>query len=133
MPARAVHVGDSWTETGKLDMGQIGIAVTHSRYTYEGTEGNLARIKSVGMVTYEPPTEDKDTRLPFQTRQANIVSSEANGLIYFDRLRGQLVRSEQKVTLQGNLIVVIGEQETKVEMFQTQKTTVKVSANPRAK
>jgi hypothetical protein len=131
VPGKAVKKGDTWTKDSKLNMGPIGSYDTQYTYTYEGNEGKLAKIKVQTNLKYQPPSAASAGVLPFQITQADLKSKNSSGTILFNPEAGRLESSEMNLQLEGKLTIAISGSTTDVELNQTQKTTVKTTAeNP---
>jgi hypothetical protein len=123
--------GDSWSKRRQLNMGPIGTYPMTFRYTYTGKEGQLAKIKIESTLKTHPPAkQDGVGGLPFRIEKAALGGREV-GVLFFDRARGRLARAESNQKLSGKLTVLIGGQETMVELTQTQQTMVRTTdVNP---
>jgi hypothetical protein len=131
IPGKEVKKGDDWKKTYTLNMGPIGSYVNNYTYTYEGknTEGSaddkkLDRIKETISLTYKPPEGNATGNLPFKIKSADLKSTSANGTILFDAEKGRVEKANRTVELKGDLTIEIGGTSTKVELSQTQTTTV---------
>jgi hypothetical protein len=132
LPGKPVGKGDSWTRDSKLNLGPIGSYKNNFKYTLEKIEKDIADIKVVSKLTYEPPTESGEG-LPFRIKSAKLDSTDSGGTIAFDVKKGRLEKQELVVKLNGELVIEIAGQETKVELKQDQKTTVSTSDQPQMK
>jgi hypothetical protein len=132
IPAESVAKGQTWTRETKLNMGPIGTYENSYKYTYEGPDGKLQKIKVDTTLKYVPPSETTPTGgLPFKIKSADLQSKDASGTILFDTEKGRVDKSEMNIKLEGKLSIEIGGQTTTVELSQTQKTTVTTSdTNP---
>ena len=124
---KPVKKGDTWTKESKLNMGPIGSYNTTYKYTYEGKQDKMDKIKVDTTLIYQAPAPNASGGLPFQIKEANLQSKEATGTILFDKEKGRLDSSEMNLKLEGKLKIDIGGMATDVELSQTQKTTVKTS------
>jgi hypothetical protein len=132
IPNKEVAKGDKWTKESSLDMGPIGKYTNLYTYTFEGLEGKLDKIKVETTLKYVPP-DDKSAAggLPFKIKSADLKSTSATGTVLFDPEKGRVERSTFKLDLTGDLNIEIGNQTTKVELKQTQETTVETTdTNP---
>jgi hypothetical protein len=123
-----VRPGDSWTRKGKQDLSPWGEYWTTFRYTYEGTAGPLDRIK-VRSTLNNQPFAGGAVGLPFKIKKGEMKGKGA-GTIFFDRPRGRMVRLELNQEMVGEMTAVIGDKETKMEVSQTYRTTVRTSEGP---
>ncbi|HEV3115978.1 MAG TPA: DUF6263 family protein [Gemmataceae bacterium] len=126
VPSTALKKGQTWTSKSQLDMGPIGKYDSNYKYTYEGPEGKLQKIKVDTTLAYQPPSPTAQTgNLPFRIKSADLKSSGATGTLYFDNDKHRLDKSDQKMTLEGKLTIDIGGQSSDVELKQEQTTSVK--------
>ncbi|HZT82512.1 MAG TPA: DUF6263 family protein [Gemmataceae bacterium] len=134
VPTKEVKKGDTWEKTSKLDMGPIGKYENSYKYTFEGPDAKtkLDKIKVDTTLKYVPPSDSATGgSLPFKIKSADLKSTDASGTVTFDNAKGRVASSEQKLNLKGDLSIEIGGQTTKVELNQTQTTTVKTTdTNP---
>jgi hypothetical protein len=128
IPTEPKAKGDSWKRTTTLDMGPIGKYDNEYKYTYDGLDEknkNLAKISVETTLKYTPPAEATGVGgLPFKIKSADLKSTNAKGTIYFNIEKGRVESSDMSLDLKGELSIEIGGQTTKVELSQTQKTTV---------
>ena len=113
-------------------MGPIGTYDTSYKYTYEGKEGKLDKIKVDTTLKYSPPGAGAAGALPFTIVSADLKSSDAKGTVLFDSAAGRLDSSEMGLKLAGKLTVSIGGMNTDVELTQEQKTTVRTTTDESA-
>ena len=82
---------------------------------------------------YRAPTQAAEA-LPFKIVDAELKGTGREGEMLFDRERGRVIRFESHMSLAGRLTIDIGGQETKVELQQEQKNTVRtLDVNPLGK
>jgi hypothetical protein len=135
LPPQAVAKGESWTKESKLNLGPIGGYKSTLKYTYDGQDAknkDLAKIKVDTTLTYDAPT-DAGEGLPFKIKDAKLTSKNAKGEVEFDVKKGRMEKSNQSLQLEGELNIEIGGMTTKVELKQTQDTTVSTSDTPHVK
>jgi hypothetical protein len=132
IPNKEVAKGDKWTKETTLDMGPIGKYTNTYTYTFDGQEGKLYKIKVDTSLKYMPPDEKSGAGgLPFKIKSAELKSTNATGAVFFDPEKGRVDHSNFKLDLNGDLNIEIGGQTTKVELKQTQDTSVETSdTNP---
>ena len=134
VPSGPVKKGQSWEKQSKLNMGPIGTYDTTYKYTYEGKEGKLDKIKVDTILNYKPPEPTAAGSLPFKIKTAKLESKNATGTILFDAEKGRLDSSDMKLTLEGKLTIEIGGMTTEVDLNQEQDTKVKTTdTNPVSK
>jgi hypothetical protein len=134
VPPSPVEKGKAWEKGSKLNMGPIGTYDTTYKYTYEGKQGKLDKIKVDTILKYEAPDAGAAGQLPFKIKAAKLDSKNATGTILFDNEKHRLDSSDMKLTLEGKLTIEIGGMTTEVDLTQDQVTTVRTSdTNPSAK
>jgi hypothetical protein len=128
----AVEKGKTWKKDTTLDMGPIGKYKNEYTYTYEGEDKKLDKIKVDTKLTYTPPEKaDGVGGLPFKIKSADLASKNANGTVWFNKDKGRVEKTDMSLELAGKLEIEIAGQPTKVELSQTQKTTVDTAdSNP---
>jgi hypothetical protein len=134
VPTETVEKGKTWTKETPLDMGPIGKYTNKYTYKYEGPDEktNLDKIDVDSKLTYSPPEKsDGVGGLPFRIKSAKLESKSAKGTVWFNRDKGRADKTDMKVELSGTLEIEIGGQQTKVDLSQTQTTSVQTSdTNP---
>jgi hypothetical protein len=127
VPGKEVTKGETWTpKSSELNLGPIGTYTNAYKYTYEGKDGDLQKVKVENTLTYKPPTEGGEG-LPFRIKSANLTSKDAGGTIYFNPAKGRLEKSNLSLKLEGSLDIEIGGTTTKVDLKQEQKTAILTS------
>jgi hypothetical protein len=129
VPNKPVKKGESWAKNSKLNMGPIGSYDTEYKYTYEGKDGKLDKIKVETNLKYIPPSAQAAGVLPFQIVAADIKSKNSSGTILFNSEAGRLESTDMNLQLEGKLTIAIGGSNTEVDLQQTQKTTVKTTTD----
>jgi hypothetical protein len=132
LPTEPQPKGGTWSRKTSLDMGPIGKYDNEYKYTYEGkdeTPKKEDKIKVETTLKYTPPTAEAAGvgGLPFKIKSADLKSTNATGMVYFDEAKGRVDRSNLSLDLKGELSIEIGGQTTKVELQQNQKTNVETS------
>jgi hypothetical protein len=134
VPNKPIKKGDTWERKSTLNMGPIGVYDTTYKYTYEGKQDKLDKIKVETTLNYQPPGANPVGALPFKIKAAKLESKGGSGTILFDNEKHRLDNSETKIKLEGKLTIDIGGMATDVDLSQDQTTTVKTSdKNPVAK
>lgn len=136
IPNKEVKKDETWKYNAKLGLGPIGSYDTAYEYKYLGKgEKDLDKIGVTATLKYEKPSDaGAGGNLPFRIKDAKLESKNATGTANYDPKLGRVDNSEMNLTLEGTLDIEIGGQTTKVELKQTQKTSVKTSTdNPIAK
>jgi len=129
LPGVEKKVGDTWTKQTSLDMGPIGKYENNYTYKFEGPDEKdkkLLKIKVENKLSYKPG-EPGMGGLPFKITTANLNASEAAGTIIYDTEKGRIKSSNMTLKLAGDLSIDISGQNTKVNLEQTQTTTIETS------
>jgi hypothetical protein len=122
---KEVAKGDKWVKKTSLDMGPIGKYDNTYNYSYDGPEGKLYKIRVETVLNYKEPAESAGQGgLPFKIKGAKLRSSSPSGTILFNNDKGRVDKMTTKLELKGELSIEIGGQTTKVELSQTQESTV---------
>ena len=100
-----INKGDTWQRVKTTNFGAGQLMDFKTEYTYEGTvekDGKtLDKITSKNLsVTFALD----NSPLPFTLKSADLKSPESEGLILFDRERGQVVESTSNVRVTGDII-----------------------------
>lgn len=133
VPDHTVKPGDTWTRTSTLNLGPIGNYQTTYTYKFDGMDSSnkdLAKISVTTTLKYTPPSAaaaGPAGALPFKITKANLTSKDSKGTLLFDMKKGRVDRSDTSLQLDGSLDIDISGTTTKVELKQTQKTTVRTS------
>jgi hypothetical protein len=128
VPNRDAAKGEKWKRTTKLDMGPIGKYENEYNYALEGSDKDAAKIKVDTVLNYKEPGEVAGQGgLPFKIKSAKLKSSNPVGEITFSPSKGRLEKSNTKLELKGELSIEIGGQATKVELSQTQESSIETS------
>ena len=90
----------------------------------------LDRISVEAKLTYTAPTSKGGPQLPFKIEKADLKTKSSEGFILFDPDKGRIVHSEMELKIGGKLEINIGNMVTKVDLNQTQETTVDTSDKP---
>jgi len=130
VPDKEVKKDETWERKSKLSLGPIGSYDTTYTYKYLGTDKDQAKIGVTAALKYSAPGQDGPAGgLPFRIKDAKLESKNATGTIFFDTKLGRVDNSEMNLTLEGTLDIEIGGMTTKVDLKQTQKTTVKTTTD----
>lgn len=128
-PTKAVKTGDSWTKDAKLDLGGIGLYSTKYTYKLESDDANSAKVKVDAALTYSAPQDKRG--LPFTIKSAALKSTEGSGSATINKEKGRIENSSISMKLEGELDIEIAGMTTKVNLVQSQKSTVTASdTNP---
>ena len=125
IPNKPVKKGETWEKKSTLNMGPIGTYDTTYKYTYEGKQDKLEKIKVDTTLNYQPPGANPVGTLPFKIKSAKLDSKGGTGTILFDNDKHRMDSSDTKLKLEGKLTIDIGGMSTDVDLSQDQTTTVK--------
>ena len=135
VPDQPKAVNDSWEKKQTLSLGPIGTYDVTYKFTYKGkdpTQKHLDRIEVAPTLTYKPPT-DASEGLLFKIKSGDLKTvapspSDPNPLppsvVLYNPATGRVEKATISLKLKGDLTVNIGGTDTKVELEQTQTTTV---------
>lgn len=129
-PGGEKAVNDKWEKTGKLSLGPVGSYDRKFEFTYKGKDPekkDLDRIEVKPTLNYAPTAAAGDT-LPFRVKGGKIETKEVKqGVILYNPKTGRVEQVRINVVLQGDLDVTIQTTETKVALYQDQKTELDTS------
>lgn len=123
-------VGESWTRKGTINLGPIGTYTITYNFKYVGVEKDLDKIEVETKLEYVAPKKDDPAGggLLFRINSGTLgVNPEkpSKGTVMYDPKTGRVVSADVVINLKGDLTVAIGGTDTKVELSQEQKTSVK--------
>ena len=124
--------GDKWEKKSNLNLGPIGSYELTYKFTYlepdkEGDKKDFDKIGVETVINYTAPKEGTDGLL-FRIKEGSKLTSDpagSKGFVYYDPKNQRIPYAEINIKLKGDLTVVIGGTDTKVELTQEQKTTIK--------
>jgi len=124
--------GDKWEKKTKLNLGPIGSYDLTYKFTYgepdkEGAKKDFDKIEVETIINYTAPKDNNDPLL-FRIKEGSKLTSDpagSKGVIYYDPKNQRIEEAIINIKLKGDLVVVIGGTDTKVELTQEQKTTIK--------
>lgn len=116
---------ETWEKKGKLSLGPVGAYERTFTYTYKGKDPekkDLDRIEVKPSLTYQPAAATAET-LPFKIKAGKIETKEVKqGIILYNPKSGRVESVRINIIIQGELDVTIQSTDTKVAIFQDQKT-----------
>jgi hypothetical protein len=123
--------GDKWEKKSNLNLGPIGSYELIYKFTYaepdkEGDKKDFDRIEVETVINYTAPKDPEG--LLFRIKEGSKLVSDpagSKGVVYYDPKNQRIPYAEVNIKLKGDLTVVIGGTDTKVELTQEQKTTIK--------
>ena len=130
MPDGPRKPGDKWTKPPTtLNLGPIGSYTVNYKFMYVGIEKGMDKLEVEPSIVYTAPKDDPETSgLLFRIKEGKFTSETANkgSILYNPRLH-RIDSADITIRLKGELTVTIGMTDTKVELLQTQKTSIKTS------
>ncbi len=121
LPMKPVNKGDTWevTETLRLEQGQNMTFKT--KYTYQGTaDRNSRQLDKIDVETLEVGYGvDADAPLPLKVKGADLKPKTLEGVIYFDREKGNVVESRSSVQIKGTINFEVNGQELPAQLDLT--------------
>lgn len=120
-------VGDTWEKKTNLNLGPIGSYELVYKLKYVGVEKEKDKLEIETAITYAAPKDNPDGLL-FRIKEGSKLTSDpagSKGTVLYDPKAQRIDSAEINITLKGDLTVVIGGTDTRVELTQVQKTTIK--------
>ncbi|MBP3960919.1 hypothetical protein J8F10_37330 [Gemmata sp. G18] len=120
-------VGESWEKKTSLNLGPIGSYELLYKLKYAAVEKEKDKIEVETAITYTAPKENPEGLL-FRIKEGSKLTSDpakSKGTVIYDPKTKRIESAEINITLKGDLIVVIGGTDTRVELTQEQKTIIK--------
>ncbi len=132
LPEGPKKKGDKWERKTTLNLGPIGTYELLYKFTYvepdkEGPKKDFDKIEVETVINYTAPKETTEGLL-FRIKDGSKLTSDptgSKGVVYYDSKNQRIDEATINIKLKGDLIVVIGGTDTKVELTQEQKTTIK--------
>jgi hypothetical protein len=127
--------GDTWKKESTIDLGPIGTYAVSYTFKYVGAPSDeekkderkkdTEKIEVETSLIYTAPKANPEGLL-FRIKEGKLTSTNpTKGTIFFDSKNGRIASAEISIDLKGDLMVTIGGTDTKVELQQNQKTTIK--------
>jgi len=134
LPEGPKKKGDKWERKTSLNLGPIGSYELTYKFTYlepdkDGDKKDFDKIEVETVINYTAPKETTDGLL-FRIKDGSKLTSDASGskgVVYYDPKAQRIAEATINIKLRGDLVVVIGGTDTKVELTQEQKTTIKTA------
>jgi hypothetical protein len=128
LPTEAVKQGDSWQRTESVNFGAGQVMTFETRYTYEGTvEKDGRTLDKIAVQVLKVDFGFENSPLPLTVKNSQLKPAESEGVILFDRQRGQTAESNSKLRITGDILFVAGDQElpSKLDLKMESGATVK--------
>jgi hypothetical protein len=137
IPDQPKAVNEVWEKKVTVGLGPIGSYDVTYKCTYKGkdtTQKTLDRIEVDTSLTYKPPTDSADGLL-FKIKSGSMTSKpltplQAPSVILYNPERGRIEKATISLHLTGEMMVTIGGTDSKVELTQSQTTTIETSDTP---
>jgi len=134
LPDAPKKKGDKWERKTNLNLGPIGSYELTYKFTYaepdkEGPKKDFEKLEVETVINYTAPKELTEGLL-FRIKEGSKLTSDpagSKGVVYYDAKNQRIDEATINIKLKGDLVVVIGGTDTKVELTQEQKTTIKTS------
>ncbi|VTR93539.1 unnamed protein product [Gemmata massiliana] len=126
-PDGAKKVGDSWEKKTSLNLGPIGSYELTYKLKYAGVDKEKDKLEVETVIVYTAPKENPEGLL-FRIKEGSKLTSDpakSKGTVLYDPKTKRIESAEINIGLKGDLIVVIGGTDTRVELTQEQKTIIK--------
>lgn len=138
IPDQPKAPNETWEKKQTLSLGPIGSYDVTYKFTFKGkdsTQKHLDRIEVTPTLTYKAPTENtegllfriKSGKLDSVPPAANDPAPLPPSVILYNPQTGRVEKATISLKLRGELSVAIGGTDTKVELEQTQTTTIESS------
>lgn len=105
LPTEPVNKGDSWQRTEIANFGAGQVMTFQTQYTYEGTVDKDG--KTLDKITSKTLSVDfslqPDAALPLKLKGSELKAAESDGVLLFDRARGQVVENTESVRITGTI------------------------------
>jgi hypothetical protein len=126
--------GDKWERKTTLNLGPIGSYDLLYKFTFvepdkEGPNKDFDKVTVETSIVYTAP-KDATEGLLFRIKGDSKLTSDpagSTGVVYYDPKAQRIAEATINIKLKGDLVVVIGGTDTKVELTQEQKTVIKTS------
>lgn len=136
VPESPKKVGDNWQKKMTVSLGPLGAYEANYKFKYLGPgteEGkkDYDKIEVEAEVTYLVPKSASSDGLFFRIKEGKLEQPKGmgepvpKGVIYYDPKAQRVVSAELTLKLKGELTVNIGATDSKVELYQEQKTTLR--------
>lgn len=129
-PPAEQAVGGTWKKEGTLNLGPIGTYVRTYEFTYKGKDPvkkELDRVEVKPTLSYKPATEGTEG-LPFRIKGGSLAVKESkDSHILYNPKTGRVESARINVVITGDLDVTVNTADTKVTLYQDQKTELDTS------
>lgn len=134
LPDAPKKKGDKWEKKTNLNLGPIGSYELTYKFTYaepekEGPKKDFDKLEVETVINYTAPKDNAEGLL-FRIKEGSKLTSDpagSKGVVYYDPKAQRIDEATINIKLKGDLVVVIGGTDTKVELTQEQKTTIKTA------
>jgi len=126
LPAEPVSKDAKWKRENTIPFGPLGSFKATNEYTYQGTEGGLAKIGLKAELKYSPPKGDAGLGL-FKISRGNLKSEGASGKLFFDLDKGRLAKYSMAMIFRGALTLDVMGQMIDVDVTIDQSSNSRVT------
>jgi hypothetical protein len=105
LPSEPVNKGDSWQRSESANFGGGQVMTFQTNYTYEGTVEKEGKTldKITSKVTAVDFALEPDSPLPLKLKGSQLKAAESDGVVLFDRERGQAVEQAGMIRITGDI------------------------------
>lgn len=130
IPPSDKAVNETWEKKGTMSLGPIGSYDRTFVYTYKGKDPekkDLDRIEIKSTLSYKPAPDSGDS-MPFKIKGGKLETKEVKeGVALYNSKSGKVESLRLNVILTGELDVSVSNTDTKVTLYQDQRTELDTS------
>ncbi len=99
-PEGSIETGKDWGEKAELSIPMFGNITTTITNKLDSVEGNMARVKFTGTMTFDPPgEEDPDNPMAAMMKNIKLKDGKVEGTLQFDLENEWVARKVQKILI----------------------------------
>ncbi len=122
-----VTKGDSWKRTKSNNFGGGQVMTFDTEYTYAGTvEKDGRTLDKITSKTVSVTFAFEDSPLPIALKSSDLKVPESEGVILFDREKGQTVESNSSMRITGDITFTANNMDLPAKLDLTMKTATVV-------
>jgi hypothetical protein len=127
LKSEPVKTGDTWKRTKSSNFGGGQVMTFDTEYTYAGTVEKGGRtLDKVTFNTLSVTFAFEDSPLPITLKNSDLKVPESEGLILFDRAKGQTVESSSSMRIAGDLVFAANNMDLPAKLDLKMHTTTAV-------
>lgn len=124
-PEKPVKIGDSWTNTDCVRLGELGEMTTNSKLTLEGVKEGVATVGVGGAATLK--MGGGGGALPLKVVKSDLKVETYKGRYEFDIWAGRPREFTTELLTTGTYTFESGGKETEIAIRQKQTTVIRIS------